>query len=219
MNPFKRSTSNLELIHFGREGNLSSQDQKRFDQLMKSDPAEKAHHEEILKARSLLSVMPMVEPRKNFTLSARLAGVRPPKPAYFFAIRSSIALLGIFFISLSLYRFTPFIPLFTPAPSAELSAAPAMDVQAEPMALSAPVEESAQLPIEDNARLVSPIVEAEAPMAKEAPAEKSPVAEPPTSTDWAAIVWRITLSVLLLLVFVYLLLGNHAQRAWKNRNL
>lgn len=219
MNPFKRSISNLELIHFGRDAHLSQADQQRYDQLFRIGTAEKAHQDEITKIRSLLAVMPYVEPRKDFTISAHLAGVRPPKPVYLFAIRSSIALFSFFFIGLSLYRFSPVSTPIISTSSAEIASSPAMEMQAEPMALSAPMEEVAPEPMEDTARIVSPTIEADTPLAKSAPSEVMEQSVSPAYADWAVIAWGITLVVLIFLLILYPALSFISIRKWKKRNL
>jgi anti-sigma factor RsiW len=74
------SFRDIEQLSAFLDGQLSQAQKTRLEARIKSDPALAAMLEELRQARTLLRHMPGRRAPRNFTLTPRMAGIRPPVP-------------------------------------------------------------------------------------------------------------------------------------------
>jgi anti-sigma factor RsiW len=89
MNGFR----DIELLSSHLDGQLSPSDSARLESRLKSDPQLAAAFEDLRLARGILRKVPARKSPRNFTLTRRMVGARPPLPrAYgFFRFSSALA--------------------------------------------------------------------------------------------------------------------------------
>jgi hypothetical protein len=101
------------------DGRLNPSDAARLEGRLSSEATLKATLEELRQTRGLLRRLPQRRAPRNFRLTAKMAGVRPPEPRAYPVFRFATALAALLLVaSVALNAFTPFA-------ASRLAAAPA----------------------------------------------------------------------------------------------
>ena len=87
----------VELISAFLDGQLSRADATRLETRLKNEPALRAVFEEMGQTRTLLRKLPARRAPRNFTLTPKMAGIRPPLPRAFPVFRFASVLATILF--------------------------------------------------------------------------------------------------------------------------
>ena len=182
----------VELLSAYLDGQLSQAESARLETRLKADPQLRTVFDDLGQSRALLRKLPARRAPRNFTLTPKMAGVKPPVPRAFPLFRFASALAAILFF----FSFTA--NLMLPALSGMGSAAPlpaygigggpppALEAQAAPTeapAAAAPAAPAA--PAATEAPAAPPQAAAQPPAATEAPAMLAPA--PTTSAQDAAL--------------------------------
>jgi anti-sigma factor RsiW len=166
----------VELLSAYLDGQLSQAETTRLETRLKSDPQLRAVFDDLSQPRALLRQLPARRAPRNFTLTPKMAGLKPPIPRAFPLFRFASALAAILFV------FSFAVNLTVPAFSAMRAAAPMPAAFGKGGGGGAdPTMEAAQLNQSEAA--------SQAPAATEAPALIAPAAPMPTASaqDSAAI--------------------------------
>jgi hypothetical protein len=156
------SFRDVELLSAYLDGQLPQVDSARLESRLKADPQLRSVYDDLLQARSLLRKLPARRAPRNFVLTPRMAGIKPPLPRIFpvFRLASALAAILLFFsyaINLSAPALTS-MRAAAPAPALGLGAGggspseeqPSMEMSAAPtegpriMATHAPSTEAVQ---------------------------------------------------------------------------
>ncbi len=209
------SFRDIEAISAYLDGQISPSDGTRLEKRIQSNPALATALQELRQTRALLRHTPQRRAPRNFTLTARMAGVRPPVPRLVpaFSWASAVAmLLFIFTLATSLIgrlSVAPAAPMLAAAPSGGFGGGPPAASAPAPAlaapATAAPLRKSDQTPqvtaTPEIAALSAP--EATSPAAgQSAPPSPAPVAQPKTAIPWLYI-WpglAVLLGILALVV-------------------
>ncbi|HEY3313460.1 MAG TPA: hypothetical protein VGK00_17610, partial [Anaerolineales bacterium] len=92
------SFSDVELISAFLDGQLSATDKARLETRLKTDPQLRSILDDLGTSRALLRNLPARRAPRNFTLTPKMAGVKPPVPRTFPFFRLASALAAILFI-------------------------------------------------------------------------------------------------------------------------
>ena len=87
----------VEMISAFLDGQLSRADATRLETRLKNEPALRAVFEEMGQTRTLLRKLPARRAPRNFTLTPKMAGIRPPLPRAFPVFRFASVLATILF--------------------------------------------------------------------------------------------------------------------------
>ncbi len=99
----------VELLSAYLDGRLSPSDAARLEARLSSDMALKATLEDLRQTRGLLRRLPQRKAPRNFRLTAKMAGVRPPAPRAYPVFRLATALAAFLFLgSVAVNSLTPF---------------------------------------------------------------------------------------------------------------
>ena len=130
------SDRDLERISASLDGQLSPEEAARLEQRLAVDPQLRQTRDELLRTRSLLRRAPVHRAPRNFTLTPRMAGLRPPQPRLVpvFSWASAAAVLAL------LVTFAA--PLVGQFSSSSMAAAPLAAPLAAPAATLAPVADN-----------------------------------------------------------------------------
>ena len=130
------SDRDLERISASLDGQLSPEEAARLEQRLAADPQLRQTRDELLRTRSLLRRAPVRRAPRNFTLTPRMAGLRPPQPRLVpvFSWASAAAVLAL------LVTFAA--PLVGQFSSSSMAAAPLAAPLAAPAATLAPVADN-----------------------------------------------------------------------------
>jgi anti-sigma factor RsiW len=158
----------VELLSAYLDGQLSQAETARLETRLKSDPQLRAVFDDLSQPRALLRQLPARRAPRNFTLTPKMAGLKPPVPRAFPLFRFASALAAILFI------FSFAVNLTVPAFSAMRAAAPMPVAYGKGGGGADPTMEAAQL---NQSEAASP-----APAATEAPPMLAPAAPMPTSS-------------------------------------
>lgn len=92
------SFRDIELLSSYLDMQLSKADSARLEARLKTDPQLRSAYEDLRQARTLLGKLPARRAPRNFTLTPRMAGIKPPLPAVFpfFRLASVFALIALF---------------------------------------------------------------------------------------------------------------------------
>ncbi len=109
----------VELLSAYLDGELSQAESARLETRLKTDPQLRTVFDDLSQSRALLRKLPARRAPRNFTLTPKMAGVKPPVPRVFPVFRFASALAAfLFFFSFA-------VNLTVPAFSAMRAAAPA----------------------------------------------------------------------------------------------
>lgn len=91
----------VELLSAYLDGNLTQADSARLEARLSADPDLASVYQDLSQARSVLRRLPRRRAPRNFTLSPKLFGVRPPLPRAYPVLRLASGLAAaLFFITL-----------------------------------------------------------------------------------------------------------------------
>ncbi len=113
------SFRDVELLSAYLDGQLSQVDSARLESRIKTDPGLGSVYDDLRQSRSLLRKLPARRAPRNFTLTPKMAGIKPPLPRAFPIFRLASALAAI------LLFFSYIVNLSVPAIAALRVAAPA----------------------------------------------------------------------------------------------
>src|SRR6201999_2324225 len=91
------SPRDLEQLSAYLDGQLPQADSARLETRIKTDPELRSVYENLRQARSLLRQLPARRAPRNFRLTPKMAGVKPPLPRAFPVFRLASVLAGILF--------------------------------------------------------------------------------------------------------------------------
>jgi hypothetical protein len=141
------SSFDIELLSAYLDGQLSQADSARLESRIQSDPQLHSVYDDLRLARSVLRKLPQRRAPRNFTLTAKMAGVKPPLPPAFpvFRFASALAAILLFFgyaanLSLPVFGLFQFGAAATHAPAEPYAAGMA------PAATEAPQEAASEAP-------------------------------------------------------------------------
>ncbi len=99
----------VELLSAYLDGELNPSEAARLETRLSSDPNLKASLEDLRQTRGLLRKLPQRRAPRNFRLTPRMAGLRPPEPRAYPVFRLATVLAGLLFVgSVALNAVTPF---------------------------------------------------------------------------------------------------------------
>lgn len=99
----------VELLSAYLDGRLSPSEAARLEGRISSDPNLKATLEDLRETRGLLRRLPQRKAPRNFRLTPKMVGIRPPEPRAYPAFRLATALAAFLLLaSVALNAFTPF---------------------------------------------------------------------------------------------------------------
>lgn len=202
-----KSLRDIELLSAYLDGRLSPPDSARLESRISSDPNLRAVMDDLRAARGLLRQLPHRRAPRNFTLTPKMAGIRPPEPRAYPTLRFATVLATFLFVA------TFAINGFFPAANSNLAAAPApafgMGGGAGPAPLENPSATQAPLlqplavmaPTETTPLADQSIAPAESPYAKSL-APESGNGEPARVPNEAPVsfVWQIGLGIIAILL-------------------
>ncbi len=229
-----KNFKDIEQLTLYLDGQLSSSDSKRLESRISSDPELASALHDIRAAKGILRKLPARRAPRNFTLTRKMVGLKPPLPqSYsFFRFSSAIAtiLLVLTFAANSLApRLSSPAPSFafgmggggapelTEAPAA--TEAPAMEL---PAATEAPVEESAPAATEppgisaDTAQPQDSFTPEASTMLKEMPTESAPQDQARDKQEaFVPLTWQISLLVIILIsAMIAFVINQNAKKKW-----
>jgi anti-sigma factor RsiW len=167
----------VELLSAYLDGQLSQAESARLEARLKTDPQLRTVFDDLSQSRALLRKLPARRAPRNFTLTPRMAGIKPPIPRAFPVFRLASALAAILFFFSFAVNLT--VPVFSgmhaaaPMPAYGIGggggADPALEA-AQPVATEAPAAAAAPA----------------APAATAAPAMMVPAAPPAPAATMSA---------------------------------
>jgi hypothetical protein len=102
------SFKDIELLTTYLDGQLDANKARRLESRLESDPALRAALEELTGTRALFRRMPHRRAPRNFTLTPKMAGIKPPLPRAYPALRFTSAFAAVLlFFSFALNFATP----------------------------------------------------------------------------------------------------------------
>ncbi len=138
------SFRDMELISAYLDGQLSQSQKTRLEARLATDPSLAAALIELGQMKSLLRQVPHYKAPRNFTLTPKMAGIRPPVPRVVPALSWASVMAMMLFVCTLTFNFLNVGPLATLAPKALGSGggpagATMAPVEAAPMATEAPM--------------------------------------------------------------------------------
>jgi hypothetical protein len=124
------SSRDVENLTAYLDGQLDSTQRQRLESRLGSEPELKTTLDALRESRSVLRRLPPRRAPRNFMLTPKMAGIKPPLPRAYPILRFASAFAGFLFLFAYAVNFLPQIglPLGAAAPAMELqSAAPAED--------------------------------------------------------------------------------------------
>lgn len=113
------SFRDVELLSAYLDGRLSPSDFARLESRLSSDASLRAAIHDLRAARGLLHQLPQRRAPRNFTLTPKMAGIKPPEPRAYPTLRFATVLATLFFVA------TFVINGLAPAMNSSFAAAPA----------------------------------------------------------------------------------------------
>ncbi len=113
------SFRDVELLSAYLDGQLSPSDSARLESRLSSDSNLRAVMDDLRAARGLLRQLPQRRAPRNFTLTPKMAGIKPPIPRVYPTLRFATALATLLFVA------TFAINGFAPTMTSSFAAAPA----------------------------------------------------------------------------------------------
>ena len=93
----------VELLSTFLDGQLEPSDAARIEARLSADPQLRAVLDDLRRSRALLRKVPARRAPRNFTLTPGMAGIEPPAPRAYPALRLATA-LATFFFAVSIMR-------------------------------------------------------------------------------------------------------------------
>ena len=140
------SFRDIELLSAYLDGQLSQADAARLESRIESDPELRSVYDDLRQSQALLRKLPARRAPRNFRLTPKMAGIKPPLPRAFPVFRLASALAAIlFFLGYAVNLSSPAASIRTSAPFAYGigSSAPAAVEMAAPAATDLPAPTSA----------------------------------------------------------------------------
>jgi hypothetical protein len=169
----------VELLSAYLDGELSQAESARLETRLKSDPQLRTIFDDISQSRSLLRRLPARRAPRNFTLTPKMAGIKPPVPRAFPIFRFASAVAAILFVFSFAVNLTAPILANTSA-SAPMAYGKGGGGGADPT-MEAAILATAMAEGPAAAAPVAP-APTEAPAATESPALMAPAAPMPTAS-------------------------------------
>ena len=93
------SFRDVEMLSAYLDGQLSQVDSTRIETRIKVDPVLRSVYDDLRQSRALLHKLPARRAPRNFTLTPKMAGIKPPLPRSFplFRLASALAAVLLFF--------------------------------------------------------------------------------------------------------------------------
>lgn len=203
----------LERLSEYLDGRLTPSDSTRLEARLASDPALAAALDALRDTRSLLRRMPRRRALRNFTLTRKMVGLKPPLPRAYPLLRFATVAAALLF-AVSFIRIGP-IALGASAPAAAPQAYSAAVATEAPLLAAAPAPaqelatpaapESLTAPAEDANRTME-----QPPLAKSA---EEPAPQPPLLSNW-----QVAFAAIAVLGAAFMLLLHQlAARKWRVR--
>ena len=158
MNWFKHAPSLSEQIQYFLDGQVDPQDIPSIQVEQQNDVHVKHLFEEYQKVKLLLRIVPFSPVPRSFVLTPQMVTWKPPKTRMTLTLQKAASFALVFFGILAVSQLAID---FTTIQDRSLASAPAMEIQAEPMALSASAQAGEASPL---------AVQAEPQLLAEAPA-------------------------------------------------
>ncbi len=109
----------VELLSAYLDGRLNPSDAARLERRLSSDPGLKATLEDLRETRGLLRRLPQRRAPRNFRLTPKMAGIKPPEARAYPAFRFATAMAALLFVAaVALNAITPFAASRLAAPAA-----------------------------------------------------------------------------------------------------
>jgi anti-sigma factor RsiW len=216
------SSRDLERLSAYLDGQLSQSDRTRLENRIKSDPALAGGLEELRQARAFLRRTPQRRAPRNFILTPKMAGIRPPVPRVvpllswasaaamlLFIFTLGAGLVGQLSFGAAATVLSPntFAGAYSAAPATQAPATVAPVVAAPvPMlpATAVPTAGAASTPTPTEQASIMAVEQATPPpVARAVPLQSAPKAQPKPATIWLYI-WSglaVLLAVLAILIF------------------
>ena len=228
------SFRDMETLSAYLDGQITPTERTRLEKRIQSDPALAAALQELSRTRALLRRTPQRRAPRNFTLTPRMAGIRPPVPRLVpvFSWASAVAMLLVIFTlgaglvgRLSAGTAAPMLAAASSGglgggPPAAATQAPALAAPATAAPITPP---PAPLRKSDQTQQTTPTPEAMLFSAPEAttpaPAQNTPPSPAPEAQQKTAIPWLyIWLGLAVLLGIMALLIRWLNQLAFRRKN-
>jgi hypothetical protein len=233
MNGFR----DIEQLSAYLDGQLSPSDSARLESRLKSDPEFASAYDDLRSARGILRKLPSRKAPRNFTLTRKMVGLKPPLPRSYFTFRFATAFATFLFaITIAVNSLAPRLNFAGPIPGYGMGGGggggctggcgggPGTVYQLPPVsaaATEAPAAAAEMAPAPTNDMTFSADATnaeriAETPVAKEPTVESQQ--QPPVQKEAARIpiAWQTGLLIVSLLGAVMLFLMNQsAKRKWQ----
>ncbi|MCC6259533.1 MAG: hypothetical protein IT311_01620 [Anaerolineales bacterium] len=227
MNGFR----DLEQLSADLDGQLNPAESARVKSRRQADPELASAYEDLRQAKNILHKLPVRKAPKNFTLTRKMVGLKPPLPRAYPTFRFATAFATLLFVaSLAVNNFSKVNLSYSAASAPMLGVGQgggAPDNFNLPMATEAPAATEAAiaeaqmeptLSAESAANLTDAERMTETPTTKEAPSESpnqpQPLeeAEPIVPSSWQVVLIALILLGLLALFWM----NQFAKRKWRN---
>ena len=167
----------IETLSAYLDGQLSASDAARLEARLKTDPELASVMNDLRAARGILRKLPARKAPRNFTLTRKMVGLKPPLPRTYPLLRFATAFATILFVmSLSVNMMSPFVSFGAPAaPAAVFGSGGGNDAaMEEPAATEEAFMQAAE-----------PVTEEPSAMAESAPVatETARIAETPATKE------------------------------------
>lgn len=120
------SFRDVELLNSYLDGELDATQRQRIESRLESEPELKAALDALRESRAVLRRLPQRRAPRNFTLTPKMAGIKPPLPRSYPVFRYASAVAAFLFFFSYLFSFAPRLNLSL---GAAAPAAPAMEMQ------------------------------------------------------------------------------------------
>ena len=233
----------IELLSSYLDGQLSPSESTRLESRFSADPELADAFNDIRAARGILRKLPARKAPRNFTLTRKMVGLKPPLPRSYSFFRFSTAFATVLLVLTfaanaltQLPRMSSVAGVNAPGPQGDYGLGGGPVVQAPAAAIAPPdavrtattttpmaeplTMENAVVPTEQTLPTVSADMSAtEAPMAKAAGSASVPHEQPqvnPERVTLVPFVWQMILLVVLLVsLLIMLALRQSAKQKWK----
>jgi hypothetical protein len=209
------SFRDVEQLSASLDGQLSQAEKTRLDMRVKTDTALAAVLMDLQQARSILRHTPKRRSPRNFTLTARMAGIRPPVPRIVPALSWASALALLLFIVnlgtnlLSQVPFGAVAPMMAAAPMTSEG----YGVGGGPAATQPPASDNSQVtPTPETLRAMAPQATVSGETLLVAPPSVPAVKAPPGPVNFWPYIWLGLAVVLISMALLVRLAGIQSFR-------
>ena len=181
----------IELLSSYLDGQLNTAESKRLETRLASDPELASALNDIRATRSILRKLPARKAPRNFTLTRKMVGLKPPLPRTYPLLRFATAFATILFVmSLSVNMMSPFVSFGAPAaPAAVFGSGGGNDAATEEAFMQAaePVTEEPSAMAESAPVATETARIAETPATKEGESEAAAQDQAPETANQAPV--------------------------------